>query len=70
MILFNTTIHMSITFEINDVTSLTCKKDVSIGVSGISASGEEMLLAAHLTSKIKDLVIDYINQKEDDGKKK
>lgn len=61
---------MTITFDIHDVTSLTSKKDVSINVSGIQASGDEMPLAAFLTSNIKKLVFDYVNGKEDNCKKK
>lgn len=61
---------MTITFDIHDVTSLTSKKDISINVSGIQASGDEMHLAAHLTSKIKEIVLEYVDSKEDNGKKK
>lgn len=60
---------MTITFEINDVTSLSGTKDISIRVSGINASGDEMPLASHLTSKVKELVVDYVTKKEDDNKK-
>ena len=54
---------MTITFDINDVTSLSGTKDISIRVSGINASGDEMQLASHLTGKVKELVINYVTKK-------
>ena len=53
---------MTLTFEINDMTSLVGQREQNVKVSDLNCSASEMGLAKHLTEVVTKEVKEYINK--------
>ena len=57
-------IEMTITFEINDMTSLVGDREQNVKIQDLNCSANEMGLAKHLTEVITKEVKEYINKSD------
>ena len=55
---------MTLTFEINDMTSLVGQREQTVKINDLHCSASEMGLAKHLTEVVTKEVREYINKEE------
>ena len=53
---------MTLTFEINDVTSLVGEREQNVKINDLHCSASEMGLAKHLTEVVTKEVKEYVNK--------
>ena len=60
---------MTITFEINDMTSLVGQREQTVKINDLHCSASEMGLAKHLTEVVTKEVKEYINKMDKEESK-
>ena len=59
---------MTLTFEINDMTSLVGEREQNVKIQDLHCSASEMGLVKHLTEVVTKEVKEYINKQDKEGK--
>lgn len=60
---------MTLTFEINDMTSLVGERKQNVRINDLHCSSDEMCLAKHLTEVVTKEVKEYINKMDKEESK-